>query len=83
MSRDSESWDLTGQIVLCKSIVLIINMKYLASSFLPIKRRLLTNEQFRGQNYSLPIFTDSNDIAPGRYQSATTQHESKTNLGCF
>lgn len=83
MSRDSESWDLTGQIVLCKSIALIINMKYVASSFLPIMRRLLTNEKFREQNDSLPTFTDSNDIAPGRYQSATTQHESKTNERCF
>lgn len=83
MSRDSETWDLTGQIVLCKSIVLVINMSYLGGRFLLIMRRLLTNEKFREQNDSLPVFTDSNDIAPGRYQSATTQHESQTNEGCF
>lgn len=71
-SRASESGNLRGQIVLCRSAhdKYGINMGYLVRSSFPLMGRLPTNDKkIREQNYPLPGFCISSDIAPGRHQN--------------
>lgn len=84
MSRDSESWDVTLPIVCCKSTVPVINVKYLANSFLLVIQCNVTNQIFKRAKISLFPYLLSRVTSHHQY-TKVPQHDMKQgiNAGYF